>query len=72
MALSNKRNEINLTTTQGEEENKVTSAEESKGTAQQLVPPKLGDTFSIQIDHNYINGVSPLLDIISDEEFKTE
>ena len=29
--------------------------------------PELGDTFSIQIDHNYINGVSPILDIVKEE-----
>ena len=27
----------------------------------------ISDTFSIQIDHNYINGVSPVLDIVNDE-----
>ena len=29
---------------------------------------QISDTFSIQIDHNYINGVSPVLDIVKENE----
>ena len=28
----------------------------------------ISDTFSIQIDQNYINGVSPVLDIVNEED----
>ena len=46
--------------------------EESKGmTASKVSRSKRGtvsDTFSIQIDHNYINGVSPVLDIVKETD----
>ena len=46
--------------------------EESKGVAGSSTSRSkkgtVSDTFSIQIDHNYINGVSPVLDIVRESD----
>ena len=46
--------------------------EESKGVAASSTSRSkkgtVSDTFSIQIDHNYINGVSPVLDIVRESD----
>lgn len=74
LALSNKNKAAESMTTIGEssaavEEKKDDEAmvfEESKqlDTVPNIGKSGISDTFSIQIDHNYINGVSPVLDIV--------
>ena len=60
MALSNKNRESHQVA-----ESLPDPSEETK---KESTAEVLDDTFTIQIDHNYINGVSPMLDIVKTDE----